>query len=164
MMMRNTCFDLKRNMTTVFGQKIMGEYAYDEELAGPGGMHIHVWVPEGTTRERLYEIYHHLESERDLVSMSYDYLPTEVKVKPEKTLPAGIAAIETIVKEKSLKVLKWPDGSTVAVDLFSASTLNAVFKALNEENKAKLERMISHSPVRLARVLDFCFSAVGGKK
>ncbi len=156
---RNTCFNPERNMTTTFGELILGQYPYDEELAGPDGMHFHVWVPKGTTKEQLYEIRDAIAANRDLVSFSYDYQP-EKKIKADTTLPAGIDALRAIVEEKSLKVVKWPDGTTHAVDVFTANAVITVYDALNEENQAKTERMLAASPGKFMVIVNFCFSAV----
>jgi hypothetical protein len=71
---RNTSFDPRRNMTTCFGDRLCG-FMYDEELAGPDGMHFHVWVPPGTSTDELRRIRSAIRNERDLVSMSFDYWP-----------------------------------------------------------------------------------------
>jgi hypothetical protein len=70
---RNTGFNPQRNMTTVFGMRVNG-FMYDEELAGPDGMHFHVWVPPETTMAQLQETLRLLQKERDVVSMSYDLI------------------------------------------------------------------------------------------
>lgn len=73
---RNTHFNPERNMTTVCGMTMCG-YMYDEELAGPDGMHYHVWVPAGTTMEELRDIYRCIQNRQDIVSMSFDYLEAD---------------------------------------------------------------------------------------
>lgn len=70
---RNTYFNREHNMTTAFGERLCG-YMYDEELAGPGGMHFHIWVPEGTTKEQLRKIARDISTNRDIVSLSYDFI------------------------------------------------------------------------------------------
>jgi hypothetical protein len=81
---RNTFFDPRRNMTTAFGDRLAG-CMYDEQRAGPNGKHVHVWVPPGTTMDELRAIRATIVSERDLVSMSFDYWPT---------VPGGIFSAE----------------------------------------------------------------------
>lgn len=160
---RNTSFNLECNMTTAFGDKLLGQYPYDEELAGPEGMHFHVWVPEGTTQETLKEIRSHLYATRDVVSMSYDYLPKTKEVKAKRTLPASVSSLQTIVNEGSMKVLKWPDGTTQAIDLFTAGVMLKVYEAVNEENSAKFERMVAASPGKFIRIAEVCFKSVNRK-
>lgn len=73
---RNTSFDPNNSMTTRFGDTLIG-HPYDEELAGPEGMHYHVWVPEDTTQAQLRELYQQISGQQDIVSLSYDYQPKE---------------------------------------------------------------------------------------
>jgi len=70
---RCVSFDPDDNMTTRFGLRLAG-CMYDEELAGPDGMHFHVWVPRGTTLDELRRIRSAIRNQNDLVSMSFDYL------------------------------------------------------------------------------------------
>jgi hypothetical protein len=62
---------------------------------------------------------------------------------------AGIEAIRAIAKGGSYAKV-----NEVMVDLFSARAIVAVYDALNETNRARLERL----PV--ARVADLCFRAI----
>lgn len=68
---RSTSFNRKRNMTTVFGSRLCG-YMYDEELAGPDGMHFHLWLPKEMKVSELRELYRQISRERDIVSLSWD--------------------------------------------------------------------------------------------
>lgn len=71
---RQTWWNRDRCMTSAFGDRI-GGLAYDEELAGPGGCHIHFWVPRGISRKELHRVVRLAQHLRDLVSWSWDYEP-----------------------------------------------------------------------------------------
>lgn len=153
---RNTAFDPERNMTTSFGEKLAG-CPYDEELAGPDGMHFHVWVLKGTTQARLREIRKEIQASRDLVSMSYDYLPDE-EIELKDTNPASIEVLQAMVKEGSMAKLRWPDGRKQVIDLFSASAIVKVYEALNESNREKFEGILAKGPGGLLKLAQISFS------
>lgn len=47
--------------------------------------------------------------------------------------------------------------SRVFIDMLSANAILAIYNAGNEENKAKIERMITSGPINFMRVADFAF-------
>ena len=49
---------------------------------------------------------------------------------------------------------------TVLIDAMTAQAILKIHEAANEDNKAKMERMISASPVTLRRLVDFCWKHV----
>lgn len=83
-----------------------------------------------------------------------------------RTLPASLDSIRTIASEQQAAKLRWPKSEAspkarqMLCDLFTASAIVAVADAVNEDNRAKLARMIAHSPERLARVQSFAFQHV----
>lgn len=155
---RNTAFDPKRNMTTSFGDTLAG-CPYDEELAGPDGMHFHVWVPKGTSMKRLREIRAEIASNRDLVSMSYDWLPEEA-IELKDTNPATIEVLQAMVKEGSMAKLRWPDGKKQVIDLFSASAVVKVYEALNESNQEKFRGILGKGPGGLLKLVEISFGVM----
>ena len=154
--MRQEWWNPESSMTATFGDRIMGKYAYSEELAGPDGMHIHVWVPPGTTGKELAKIRRHLASERDLVSMSYDY--EEAPIEPKGAMLASIEVVQQAVEEQSMKVLKWEGGKSTSLDLFTASAIAKVYEAGGPATKAKIRSMIERSPGGLMKVAEISFS------
>jgi hypothetical protein len=65
-----------RSLTAVFGETIIG-HPYDEELAGPGGMHFHLWLPERVSKEHRDEIESYLRNNRDVQAISWEPLTKE---------------------------------------------------------------------------------------
>lgn len=53
-----------------------------------------------------------------------------------------------------------PKVRQVLIDSLTARAILAVHDAVSDENKAKLARMIAHSPERLHRVASFAFERV----
>lgn len=72
-------WDLEDAYNRKYGMSFYG-YDFTEELAGPNGMHYHVWIKK-TTREKeraeLAALYTQAMHDRDVISMSYAYLPEE---------------------------------------------------------------------------------------
>lgn len=155
---RSEGFDKTRNMTTVFGMTLEG-HPYDEELAGPDGMHYHVWVPHNMARDEIQQLLWRLQKEHDVVSMSYDRLAEGETIEPGNTVVADMRSLEAAVDNRSLVVLKWEDGQTMTVDLFSAGALVNVYRALNESNREKIERFVKAGPGALAKVIGIAFKA-----
>jgi len=54
--------------------------------------------------------------------------------------------------------LNFKNGSSMKVDHYTASAINQVHDALNAENKAKVARMVAHSPEQFKKVADFALS------
>lgn len=48
----------------------------------------------------------------------------------------------------------------ILVDALTANAVLAVYGAINAENKAKFDRMVSGSPAKLHKVVDFCWRHV----
>lgn len=69
----------------------------------------------------------------------------------------NIEHIAKIVKTKQAKTLKFTDGSSALVDGFTASAIHQLHKAVNDQNKAKIAKMVKHSPDQLAKVAAFAF-------
>ena len=55
----------------------------------------------------------------------------------------NVDVLRSIVKNKQNKSVKFQDGKTAKVDLFTASALTQVLDKVNADNKAKLTKMIN---------------------
>lgn len=72
-----------RNLEDAYNRRYgMDFYGYDfqEELAGPNGMHYHVWIKKSNPKDERAELealYSRAARDRDIVGMSYAYLPDE---------------------------------------------------------------------------------------
>ena len=73
----------------------------------------------------------------------------------EEMIDENIEHIKDIVKNNQAKKLKFQDGTTLNVDAQTAKAIHLVHDALNDENKAKVARMISHSKGQFMKVADF---------
>lgn len=55
-----------------------GGLEFNDELAGPGGMHFHFWVPQGGNHTaKLVAAVKECKAARDMVSWSWDFIPAE---------------------------------------------------------------------------------------
>lgn len=54
--------------------------------------------------------------------------------------------------------VKFKNGSSMKVDHYTASAIQQLHNALNDENKAKVARMVAHSPEQFKKVADFALS------
>jgi hypothetical protein len=83
-----------------------------------------------------------------------------VGIQAEETLIENIDHIANIVKTKQAKNLKFDDGSSALVDGFTASAIHQLHKAVNDQNKIKIARMVKQSPDHLAKVAAFAFKQI----
>lgn len=126
-------------------------------------MHYHIWVPKGTTQKQLREIYDRIAANHDIVSLSWDVEPGE-EVEINGQLPATLASLKLAVAGGSMAKLKWTDGQTVTVDLFSASAVVSLYDALAPANQAKFDAIIAQGPGHLMRLVEIAFGNVKGCK
>lgn len=88
---------------------------------------------------------------------------TKMAMKEDTDLQEDVLSdLKNIVKSKSRKRVKLADGSSLTVDLFTASALTKVHDALNAANKKKFADMMSKDETNFMKAIDFAFSR--GKK
>jgi hypothetical protein len=68
--------------------------------------------------------------------------------------------IHDIVKEKQARKVKFANGKSAMVDGYTASAIKQVHDAVNDENKAKIRKMVHQSPEHFHKVASFAFSKV----
>lgn len=76
-------------------------------------------------------------------------------VEEAENVSENIEHIKNIVTNKQAKQLKFADGSSMNVDLTTASAIHNVHNALNDQNKAKFAKMLGHSKEQFAKAADF---------
>ncbi len=81
-------------------------------------------------------------------------LPT-VQAEEVEHVEENIEQIKDIVKNKQAKKLKFKDGTSMTVDAQTAKAIHLVHNALNDENKAKVAKMLGHSKGHFMKVADF---------
>jgi hypothetical protein len=88
---------------------------------------------------------------------------TKMAMKEESELQEDVIGdLKSIVKSKSRKRVKLEDGSSLTVDLTTASALTQVHDALNSANQKKFADMMSKNETNFMKAIDFAFSR--GKK
>lgn len=160
---RQTWWDYKHSMTYAYGDKLAG-CPYSEELAGPDGMHYHVWVPVGTSAQERSCIAEEIRRERDMVSMSWDYLTPEVSGYSDEFVEATMDALRLAMKEGRIAKLCWPDGEHSSLDLFSVSALVGVHDALNEENQKRYTALLKKGATGLLKMVDMAFKLINSSR
>ena len=78
-----------------------------------------------------------------------------VQAEEVEHIEENIEHIKDIVKNNQAKKLKFGDGTSMNVDATTAKAIHLVHGALNDENKAKVARMLSHSKGQFLKVADF---------
>lgn len=73
----------------------------------------------------------------------------------EENIEENIEHIKDIVDKHQAKKLKFLDGSSMTVDATTAKAIHLVHGALNDQNKSKVARMLSHSKGQFMKVADF---------
>lgn len=91
-------------------------------------------------------------------TMAKDVLPgvqaEEIELS-EENIDENIEHIKDIVDKHQAKKLKFQDGTSMNVDATTAKAIHLVHGALNDQNKAKVARMLSHSKGQFMKVADF---------
>lgn len=154
-----------RSYTQVFGELIAG-CAFDEELAGPGGVHIHVWLPPAIAAdaEKRAEVEAEAARKRDLVSMSWSEQTPEIDAwinagtPPKGYIRANLdALVQWHEDDRGMAKVYWGKGKRLTIDAFSLSALAAVAKALRPDLRAKLAGWVEESPERCAWAVEKAF-------
>ena len=107
-------------------------------------------------------------ADRDSVESEKDYdqayakedLNLDVSEETEELSEAVIDDLKKIVSSKSAKDVKFSDGTTLKVDMFSASAITKVYDALNTANKKKFADAINKNEQSFMKMMDFAFSKV----
>ena len=71
-----------------------------------------------------------------------------------------IDTLKKIVKDKQAQTVKFEDGKSVKVDLFTASALVTVHDKVNKQNQEKIKRMANKSPDQFMKVVDVAMKMV----
>lgn len=80
--------------------------------------------------------------------------PTSEETKLEENV---IHHLKNIVDNHSAKAYKFKDGKTMKIDAQTAQAVLNVHKAVNDENKKKIEDMASKSKHHFTKVVDFAW-------
>lgn len=156
--------------TAAFGSLIAG-FPYASELAGPGGVHMHFWLPGNASKALLAKVEHEARSQHDAVAIDWEPFTPEVRDwLKSKTPPKGFiaATMDALIQHRAngggMLKLFWGKGRRLTVDGFSFSALMVVYEALNDANKAKFREFIEAGPGGLAKMVEISFQMVGTKK
>lgn len=76
-------------------------------------------------------------------------------VEEIESIEENLQHIKDIVDNRQSKKLKFADGSSMNVDLTTASAIHNVHTKLNDQNKAKFAAMLGHSKEQFAKAADF---------
>ena len=71
-----------------------------------------------------------------------------------------IDTLKKIVKNKQAQSVKFEDGKSTKVDLFTASALIAVYDKVNKQNQEKIKRMANKSSAQFMQVVDVAWKLV----
>ena len=71
-----------------------------------------------------------------------------------------IDTLRKIVKDKQAQSVKFEDGKSTKVDLFTASALVAVYDKVNKQNQEKIKRMANKSSAQFMKVVDVAMKMV----
>lgn len=145
-----------------WGQSLGGLY-FNEELAGPDGMSVQLFITKDTPDEVLLSAEHSARDEGDVVSIHALVVPEEWLEEGGKgeTQPlASLDALQRIVDDSTAGSLRWGDGETLVVDTFTASMLVKVHESLRPDLQEKVEGLIAKSQAHFLKVVDTAWSTV----
>jgi hypothetical protein len=88
-----------------------------------------------------------------------DMIQAQESVEEEVQIDEAVMdTLHKIVAGKSAQSVKFASGHTRRVDMYTASAITQVHKALNDINKKKFADMVHKSPEHFAKASDFAFS------
>lgn len=88
-----------------------------------------------------------------------DDMPLSASIQAEETqLIEGVDQLRKIVSSKQHGIVKHKDGTSSKVDHFTASAILSVHDKLNDDNKKKINNMVSSSKNNMQKVANFAFS------
>jgi len=88
------------------------------------------------------------------------FIDTVKSLDEETILEAVIDDLRDIVKNKSIKDVKFADGQKLKVDMTTANAMVKVHDALNDTNKKKFADAINKNENMFMKMVDFAFSKV----
>lgn len=91
------------------------------------------------------------------VTVPYSIVDGGKSFKEEYVEENVIHHLNDIVSNHSAKPIKFKDGKSMKVDVQTANAVLNVHKALNDENKKKIENMAHKSKEHFTRVVDFAW-------
>jgi hypothetical protein len=115
--------------------------------------------------EKKFKDDHKVEKKKHPVASDVahtgDIKKEEVEVQDDDLNEDVFSDLENIVKKKSMKKVKFANGKTLQVDLFTASAFVNMFKKVSKQNAEKGKAHIEKSPENFMKMLDL---AMGGSK
>lgn len=124
---------------------------YDEQLAGPGGVDVILFVLPDTPKEQIERAKEEARNHSDVVDfvlleIEPAWLQAEKFVPPAPSPTGWLEAVRWVADNKQARRIDVETGALVPenksggmlMDLYSASAMVKVYDALNETNKAKL--------------------------
>ena len=91
------------------------------------------------------------------VTVPYSVVDDERSFKEEYVEESIIHHLTDIVNNHTAKPVKFKDGKSMKVDVQTANAVLNVHKAVNDENKKKIENMAHKSKEHFTRVVDFAW-------
>lgn len=88
----------------------------------------------------------------------------ELNYKKPQLNEGTIDRLRYIVDNRSATRVQFDNGDSMEVDLFTASAIIALYNAVNDQNKAKIEEKIGESKEMFYKIADFAFSKVNSVK
>lgn len=99
-------------------------------------------------------------ADRDQEESEKDYDQAYVKEESEELSEDVMTDLQKIVSKKQASSVKFADGDKIKVDMYTASALVNLHKALNDANKKKFADAINKSENMFMKMVDFAFSKV----
>jgi len=88
----------------------------------------------------------------------------ELNYKKTQLTEGVIDRLRYIVDNNDARRVQFDNGAVLEVDLFTASAIVALYNAVNDQNKAKIEEKIGESKEMFYKIADFAFSKVNSVK
>lgn len=152
---------VRHAVKTNMGERLNGFY-YHEELAGPDGMSVVLFVTEGTTGEAILSAQEQAHAEGDVVSFHAQVVPERwlMSSDTDTQVSADIHALRQIVETHTAGTLRWDNGETLLVDVTTAGVLVQVYDAVSDEVRKKLRKKIQSSKVDFLQTIDAVWRVV----
>lgn len=143
-----------------WGQEYAGLF-YQEELAGPEGMDVQVFVTEAATDDEIRAAEKEARQTQDVVGFGALVVPAEwlEEEDPKVAWNPGLGVLQKIVEDHTAMKMRWPDGDML-VDVTTANLVLQTLDAVKEPIRGKVLGMIERSKGDFLAVVDTAWKCV----
>lgn len=137
-----------------------GGFFYDEELNGPDGMAVQIFVPKGTPDSAIHEAEREARATQDVVAFGVLEVPAEWLDERTEDHTHVLGTLRKIVAEHTAGRLRWRNGDSQSIDVVTASMLCQVIDKVGDDTRKKMLRKMESSKAEFLLMLDIAWTSI----